>query len=125
MVRVGSHAFLVVSSLLLDQDVSDTVNLRELLTVQRGEQLPLTGQGRNELLCQGDGRQTGHITACEGKIVKRKDERLAAFNVKLKQGTTTLILSRLLIDQLIDKLLKKTFEWFKEPSCKQKTQTNP
>lgn len=73
----GACRFLVVSSLLLDQDVSYTVNLRELLTVQRGEQLPLTGQGRNKLLCQGDGGQTGHITECEGKIVKCKAERLA------------------------------------------------
>lgn len=51
-----------VRSLLFDQDVGNAVNLCELLTVQRGEQLSLTSQVRNKLLCQGDGRQTAHVT---------------------------------------------------------------
>lgn len=64
LVRAGLHRF----SLLLDEDVSNAVNLCELLTVQRGEELPLTSHGRNKPFCQDDGRQVGHVTAREGTM---------------------------------------------------------
>lgn len=54
-------------SKLLDTDVSNAVNMGELLAVQRGENLPRTAQGGNELVGQADGQKAIQVTVGKGK----------------------------------------------------------